>query len=198
MNPSLALWAILLTTCLGFIAPACKAEITVEPYSSKPTAAEMAFIGQWKTFLLKQGKADARRYVADLPFSFRCGDRSSREWVRIETANIQSGDWQKDKSRLHTLTWKDAKTALVCEMKLTEFSRHSRFPMGCFCSKRRQERLAESARFFWNRHLLECDGRRHAGFASLGRIARPRRRLPIPQRDHAKLDVGQTSSHCDG
>ena len=43
------------------------------------------------------------------------------KWVKVETANIQSGDWRKDKSRLHTLTWKDAKTSLVCEMKLTEF-----------------------------------------------------------------------------
>ena len=121
MKRPLALWAILLTTCLVFIAPVCKADVSVEPYSSKPTADEMAFMEQWKHFLLKQGKADAGRYVADLPFSFRCGDRSSRDWVKVEMANIQSGDWQKDKTRVHTLTWKDDKTSLSCEMKLTEF-----------------------------------------------------------------------------
>ena len=104
-----------------YFAATCKAEIPVEPYSSKPTAAEMAFVEQWKQFLLKQGKPDAGRYVADLPFSFRCGDRSSRDWVKIDTAKIQSGDWQKDKSRLHTLTWKDAASSLVCEMHLKEF-----------------------------------------------------------------------------
>lgn len=102
-------------------AATCAAAIPVEPYSSKPTDAEMAFVAKWKGFLLKQGPADAGRYVADLPFSFRCGERSSREWVKIETANIQSADWQADQTRLHTLTWKDDKTSLACEMKLTEF-----------------------------------------------------------------------------
>jgi hypothetical protein len=81
----------------------------------------MAFVEQWKQFLLKQGSADSGRYVADLPFSFRCGQRSSREWVKIETANIKSGDWRDDQTRTHTLTWKDDKTSLACEMKLTEF-----------------------------------------------------------------------------
>lgn len=114
-----ALIGIILTS--ASIASVRGADVAVEPYSSKPTAAEMAFVEQWKQFLLKQGKADATRYVADLPFSFKCGDRSSREWVKIETAKIQSGDWQKDKTRTHTLTWKDDKTSLVCEMKLKEF-----------------------------------------------------------------------------
>ena len=81
----------------------------------------MAFVEQWKHFLLKQGKADAGRYVADLPFSFKCGERSSREWIKIDTANIKSTDWQADQTRTHTLTWKDDKTSLTCEMKLTEF-----------------------------------------------------------------------------
>ncbi len=97
------------------------AEPVVEPYSSKPTAAEMAFVAQWKNFLLKQGQADSARYVADLPFSFSCGDRSCRQWVKIETAHIQSGDWQKDHTRTHTLTWKDDQTSLACEFVLTEF-----------------------------------------------------------------------------
>jgi alpha-galactosidase len=104
-----------------YFAATCEAEIPVKPYSSKPTAAEMAFVAQWKHFLLRQGNANSGRYVADLPFSFRCGDRSSREWVKIETANIQSGDWQNDNTRAHTLRWKNDKTSLACEMRLTEF-----------------------------------------------------------------------------
>ena len=100
---------------------ACGAEIPVEPYSSKPTASELAFVAQWKDFLLRQGQADAGRYVADLPFSFRCGERSSRDWVKIEAADIESGGWQDDKTRTHVLRWKDDQTSLSCEMKLTEF-----------------------------------------------------------------------------
>jgi len=96
-------------------------EIPVEPYSSRPTTGEMAFIEQWKRFLLKQGNAGAGRYVGDLPFSFKCGNRSSREWVKIETAKVASGDWRDDKTRTHVLTWKDAQISLACEMKLTEF-----------------------------------------------------------------------------
>lgn len=99
----------------------CAAEPALEPYTSRPTAAEMAFVAQWKSLLLKQGQADSKRYVADLPFSFRCGERSSREWVKIEAANIESGDWQDDHSRTHTLRWKDDRTSLACEMELTEF-----------------------------------------------------------------------------
>ena len=117
---------LFLTTSLYF-ADACKAEISVEPYSSKPTADEMAFVAQWKQFLLKQGNADAARYVADLPFSFKCGERSSREWVKLDTAKIESNDWQADNTRTHTLTWKDDQTSLTCEMKLTEFRNYPAF-----------------------------------------------------------------------
>ena len=104
-----------------YAATICAAEPVVEPYTSRPTAAEMAFVAQWKSSLLRQGQADSKRYVADLPFSFRCAQRSSREWVKIETANIKSGDWQDDQTRTHTLRWKDDQTSLACEMKLTEF-----------------------------------------------------------------------------
>ena len=96
-------------------------EIPVEPYSSKPTSGETAFVAQWKRFLLGQGDGNAGRYVNDLPFSFKCGGRSSREWVRIETAKIASGNWQSDKTRTHVLSWKDEQTSLSCEMRLTEF-----------------------------------------------------------------------------
>lgn len=97
------------------------AEAPVEPYSSRPTAGEAAFVAQWKQFLLGAGDANAERYVPDLPFSFRCGERSSREWVRIETATVESGDWHEDKTRTHVLRWNDDQTALHCEMTLREF-----------------------------------------------------------------------------
>jgi len=116
-HPSL----LLLPVTVLFSAFARGSEIPVEPYSSKPTAGEMAFVTQWRHFLLRQGDADARRYVADLPFSFKCGKRSSREWVRVETARIASGPWQDDKTRMHVLSWKDDQTPLSCEMRLTEF-----------------------------------------------------------------------------
>jgi alpha-galactosidase len=117
-RPALPFLLLAMTWC---VASVCRAEVAIEPYASKPTAAETAFAEQWKQFLLKQAKPDAGRYVPDLPFSFQCGDRNSREWVKIETAKTQSGEWQKDKTRTHTLSWKDDKTSLVCEMKLKEF-----------------------------------------------------------------------------
>jgi len=73
----------------GAIMARSGAAVPVEPYSSQPTEAETAFMEQWKGFLLGQGPAAAGRYVADLPFSFKCGDRSSRDWVKIETARIE-------------------------------------------------------------------------------------------------------------
>ncbi len=101
--------------------PAGGDEVPVEPYASQPTADELAFVGRWKDFLLHRGQPQPERYGADLPFSFRCGDRSSREWVRIDTAQIESGDWQADQTRLHILRWRDSPSHLSCELRLTEF-----------------------------------------------------------------------------
>jgi alpha-galactosidase len=127
---------------------ACGAEMPVEPYSSKPTASEMAFSEQWKRFILGQGAASPGRYLADLPFSFKCGERSSREWVKIETATVASGAWQDDKTRTHILSWKDAQTALACEMRLTEFRG---FPAFQWVVHVRNDGLADSAKLhdFW-------------------------------------------------
>jgi hypothetical protein len=57
---------LLLPATVVFSAFVCGGEIPLEPYSSKPTAGEMAFVAQWKQFLLRQGNANAGRYVADL------------------------------------------------------------------------------------------------------------------------------------
>jgi hypothetical protein len=52
MKRPLTFFGIFLATSLSS-ATVCKAEIPVEPYSLKPTAAEMAFVAQWKQFLLR-------------------------------------------------------------------------------------------------------------------------------------------------
>ena len=116
-----ALAAFCLSLGLFLFVAVCAAEPVVEPYSSRPTGEEMAFVAEWKSFLLNQGPTGSDRYIADVPFSFRCGERSSREWVKIETARIQSGDWLSDHTRKHTLSWKDDLTGLACEFVLTEF-----------------------------------------------------------------------------
>jgi alpha-galactosidase len=136
------------SAALFFSTLACGAEVPVEPYSSQPTASEMAFVAQWKDFLLRQGPANAGRYVADLPFSFRCGERSSREWVTIDAAEIESGDWQDDQTRTHVLRWKDDQTSLSCEMNLTEFRD---FPAFQWVVRLRNDGQTDSAkvRDFW-------------------------------------------------
>lgn len=139
---------LFLPTMMLFSPFACGAEIPVEPYSSQPTAGEMAFVAQWKQFLLGQGDAAAGRYIGDLPFSFLCGQRSSREWVTVQTANIKSGDWQHDGTRTHVLSWRDAQTSLYCEMELTEFQN---FPAIQWVVRVRNDGQADSAKLhdFW-------------------------------------------------
>jgi len=124
------------------------AAVPVEPYSSRPTDAEMAFVEQWTGFLLGRGPAATGRYTADLPFSFKCGDRSSRDWVKIETARIESGDWQENGARTHVLTWRDDQTSLSCEMRLREFRGHPAFD---WVVRVRNEGTADSAKIhdFW-------------------------------------------------
>ncbi len=119
IQPSAVLLLLCAATCSA--AAAGGAKLPVEPYSSRPSAGEMAFVEQWKGFLLGKGPGDGGRYTADLPFSFKCGDRSSREWVRVGAAKVVSGDWQPDGTRAHVLTWHDGQTQLTCEMRLTEF-----------------------------------------------------------------------------
>lgn len=108
----------------------------------------MAFVTRWKRFLLRQGAPDAGRYSVDLPFSFKCGERSSREWVRIETAKITTGEWRKDQGRTHLLSWRDDKTSLTCEMALTEFRAYPAFQ---WVVRVRNDGRADSARIhdFW-------------------------------------------------
>ena len=98
-----------------------RAEPVVEPYSSKPSGDELAFMQTWIGSLTQSGKtANASRYSPMIPFSFVCGDRSSREWIRTDNAKTETGKWTND-VRVHTLRWKDDATALNCEMRLTEY-----------------------------------------------------------------------------
>ncbi|OQC04507.1 MAG: Alpha-galactosidase [Candidatus Hydrogenedentes bacterium ADurb.Bin101] len=133
---------------LGFPFPVRGEEFSVEPYSSRPTDEEKDFVAQWKRFLLGQGEAIAGRYTADLPFSFKCGERSSRDWVTVETATIVSGEWQQDGTRVHVLHWKDAESALYCEMTLTEFQD---FPAFQWVVRVRNDGQTDSAKLhdFW-------------------------------------------------
>ncbi len=108
----------LMILCFGMTADA---KPPVEPYSSVPGEKELAFVSQWLGHLTRSGAvADESRYSPAIPMSFRCGDRSSADWVRVDNADIETGEWNND-TRLHTLRWKDEQSGLACEMQLTEY-----------------------------------------------------------------------------
>ena len=97
------------------------AEYAVEPFSSVATPKELSLVADWVGHLTKRGTTiDESRHSAAIPFSFRCGDRSSTDWIRVENAAVQDGSWDKD-SRTHVLRWSDETTGLSCEMHLTEY-----------------------------------------------------------------------------
>jgi alpha-galactosidase len=91
--------------------------------------AEMAVARSWASLLTTSpagtaGAApdgEALRHSTDVPFSFRCGARSSREWIDRARAERSSGEW-RDGARDHRLRWRDPETSLRCEMELVEFS----------------------------------------------------------------------------
>ena len=96
--------------------------------SSSIKPEEMEWMQAWISRLVA-GKAGCdgsakgtERCSGGVPFSFTCGARSSREWLKPETAGIESNEWRDDK-RIHFLRWTDPETSLSCEMELTEFSR---------------------------------------------------------------------------
>ncbi len=89
-------------------------------FSGAPTDAELAFMNKWKAFLLEKGEPDAARYSADVPFSFMCGDRLSRDWIKTDNAEVKLGEW-KNGERRSVLTWRDEQTSLVCEVTLDEY-----------------------------------------------------------------------------
>ena len=71
----------------------------------------------------KTGLAEGQpgRHSLDVPFSFVCGGRSSREWIKRENARCETGPWREGR-RVHLLQWADRESALSCVMELTEFA----------------------------------------------------------------------------
>jgi alpha-galactosidase len=61
------------------------------------------------------------RHPLDVPFSFICGNRSSRDWITRENAVCETGEWQ-DGRRVHLLRWSERESPLSVTMELTEFA----------------------------------------------------------------------------
>ena len=96
--------------------------------SSRVSPEEMTAIRGWISLFadpnahsVDSSTQGPRRHSTDAPFSFTCGARSSRDWVKLETAALDHGEWQAGK-RLHLLRWNDPETSLSCSMELTEFT----------------------------------------------------------------------------
>ena len=86
---------------------------------------EMELIRNWcaeiVTGAAASSPADSPRHPVDPPFSYRCGEHSSRDWLRLEDAQRRSTQW-KSGTRQHTLTWRNAVSGTRCELELTEFA----------------------------------------------------------------------------
>ena len=81
--------------------------------SSRVSPEEMTTIRSWisvfadpKAYSVDVSAQGPQRHSTDVPFSFTCGARSSRDWVKLETAAIDHGVWQAGK-RLLLLLWND-------------------------------------------------------------------------------------------
>jgi alpha-galactosidase len=88
----------------------------------------MAMMRVWIRWLCGEGSGAANEHVSqperqvpNVPFSFMCGTRSSRDWIKPESATRETDPWQNGK-RVHRLRWSDHESALSCTMELTEFS----------------------------------------------------------------------------
>lgn len=110
-----------LTSIVNIPEVAAEETTTIGSFAGDPTSEELAFMRQWSAFLLQNGDANAERYSADVPFSFMCGERSSREWLKRENASVTSGEWSNQGERESVATWKDDATGLVCEATFIEY-----------------------------------------------------------------------------
>ena len=97
------------------------------PGSSSVRPEEMEFLHAWIRQITGSNPQSAsvppkraERRFEGAPFSFQCGARSSREWLKLEDAKIESGEWRGGK-KIHLLRWMDRETSVACEMELTEF-----------------------------------------------------------------------------
>jgi len=66
-------------------------------------------------------EAQPERHPLEVPFSFVCGERSSREWIKRENARRETCEWRAGR-RVHLLRWADPQSALSVMMELTEFT----------------------------------------------------------------------------
>ena len=91
--------------------------------SSRVKPDEMGLIQAWSGQLTGAESAstdEPTRWSDPVPFSFLCGDRSSREWITQGNAVTESGKGSNGK-RTQVLRWRDGETGLTCELELTEF-----------------------------------------------------------------------------
>ena len=96
-----------------------------QPSAAAVKPGEMEMIRAWcdqiTTGTAPVTDAASNRHAPEAPFSFRCGERSSRDWLRLEDAAQCSTAW-KDGTRTHTLCWHDARSGITCELELAEFA----------------------------------------------------------------------------
>ncbi len=98
--------------------------MTTHDGSSRVKTEEMTFLRQWIGRLTGTWPTDDEahtRWSAGVPFSFLCGERTSRDWTNLETTAVECAEWSNGK-RTHLLRWRDGETGLVCEMELAEFA----------------------------------------------------------------------------
>jgi alpha-galactosidase len=114
-------WADLLTTAA---IPAADAPSTDTPAADTPAAGASPTDGPSTGRAPEDTPATdttpAARHSTTAPFSFRCGDISSRSWLQLGNASCDTGPWQNGE-RLHALHWRDQATGLCCTMELTEY-----------------------------------------------------------------------------
>lgn len=94
---------------------------SVGSYAGDPSEEELSFARGWADFLLRKGDARADRYSAEIPFSFVCGDRSSREWTVPDAATVSEGEWTDNGEKTSVATWRDDVSKLVCEATFVEY-----------------------------------------------------------------------------
>lgn len=121
------LWTFLMASiAAAFMSASFAQDTAIGTYDGTPTDKEFALINEWKSFLLEKGTTDGKRFSADVPFSFMCGDRSSREWIKADAAEVVLGEWDNN-TRRSTLTWRDAQTSIACEVTFEEYKNFPAF-----------------------------------------------------------------------
>lgn len=122
----------------------CKNTVAAGNTGSAVEPGEMELIHAWCERIVSgsaPGAAAGGRCSPDAPFSFSCGGRSSRDWLKLEDAARTSAPW-KDGTRTHKLRWHDDASGITCELELAEFSK---FPVLEWVVRLRNDGAADSA-----------------------------------------------------